>query len=142
MRRLERGGDRGVEALEVTGGDDATVVLSEGDERVGFGEGGGEGFFDEDVEACLEKPGGHLRVRDRGDGDNGGMEAEVGGEEVVHGAESGDVVAGGDVVADHRVGVDGGGEFDERRRGRGRVRRPGSVWGRGWVAGADGRRVW
>jgi hypothetical protein len=49
--------DRGVEALEVADLEDAVVLLGEGDEGVGFGEGGGDRFFDEAVDQQL--------VRDR-----------------------------------------------------------------------------
>ncbi|HKF47564.1 MAG TPA: hypothetical protein VKB38_09425 [Terracidiphilus sp.] len=43
------GEDGGVEALEVADLEDAVCAGGAGDEVVGFSEGGGDGFFDEDV---------------------------------------------------------------------------------------------
>jgi hypothetical protein len=70
VESVEGRGDGGVEAFEVTDGEDAVAVAGEGDEVVGFGEGGGEGFFDEDVEAGEEEL----------FGDGGMVEAAVMGE--------------------------------------------------------------
>ena len=103
----KRGGDGRVEALEVSGGEDTAAAGGEDDEGVGFGKGGGEGFFDKDVKVCLEELCGDLRVRDRGDGDGGGVQPQAGGEEFIDGGKGGDAVAGGDVGAGLGVGVYG-----------------------------------
>ncbi len=80
VERCEGGGDGGVEALEVADGDDAAVGLREGEDVVGLGEGGGEGLFDEDVEAGEEELIGDGGVMDGGDADGRGVEREVGGQ--------------------------------------------------------------
>ncbi len=109
MERGEGGGDGGVEALEVTDSEDALVLLRAGDEVVGFGEGGSEGLFDEDVDAGGEELVGDGCVVDGGHADGDGVEGEVGGEEVVDGGEGADVV-GGVGGAASGVGLDEGDE--------------------------------
>ena len=71
----KRGGDGGIEAFEVTGGEDAAEAGSEGDQGIGLGEGRGDGFLDEDVEVGLQKLTGDGGVRRGGDADRGGVEA-------------------------------------------------------------------
>ncbi len=80
---LEGGSDGGVEALEVAGGEDAAFGVREGDEGVGFVEGGCEGLFDEDVEVGFEELCCDACVMEGGDGDRGGVKIEVGCEEFV-----------------------------------------------------------
>ena len=75
------GEDGGVEALQMSGLEDSAVLFGEADEVVGFGEGGGEGLFDKEVEAGFEERGGYSMVLDGGDGDGGCVELEVGGEQ-------------------------------------------------------------
>ncbi len=69
----EGGGDGGVEAFEMADGDDAGVLVGEGEDVVGLGEGGGEGFFDEDVEVGAEELSGDGGVVGGGDADGRGV---------------------------------------------------------------------
>ena len=62
------GSNGGVEALEVAGGEDAAAAGGEGNQRVGFVEVRGEGFFDEDVEAGFKELCGDRGVSHGGDG--------------------------------------------------------------------------
>ncbi len=64
-----KGGDGGVEALEVTDLDEAVVLTGEADEVVGLVQGGGDGLFDEQMQACLEEAGGGVEVGRGGDAD-------------------------------------------------------------------------
>jgi hypothetical protein len=48
--------------------EDATVGFGGRHEAVGFGEGGGDGFFDENVNAGFEQRAADFGVRDGGDG--------------------------------------------------------------------------
>ncbi len=114
MERGEGGGDGGVEAFQMADGEDAVVGLSEGDEVVGFGEGGGEGLLDEDIEVCKELFG-DGGVVEGGDADGSCVEGEVGGEDVGDGGEGGDVVGGGEGGAPLGEGIDESGELDEMR---------------------------
>jgi hypothetical protein len=91
----------------------AVAVSREGDEVVGFGEGGGEGLFDEEVEVGEQELLGDGGVMEGGDADGCGVEVELRGEEVVDGREGGDVAGGGYGGAARRVGFDEGGEVDE-----------------------------
>ena len=111
------GVDGGVETFEVADLDEAIVLPGEGDELIGLCEGGGEGFFDEDVEAGGEQGRGGCGVMDGGDADAGGVDGEVGGEEGLDVGEGGDVVVGGGGVAGFGVGVDDGGQGDGGARG-------------------------
>ena len=52
-------------------------ACGEGEDAVGFGEGGGEGLFDEDVEAGVEKLLGDRGVVDGGDADGRGVEGRL-----------------------------------------------------------------
>jgi hypothetical protein len=56
--QLLRGGHGGVEAFEVADLHDALMLGSEREDVVGFGEGGGEGLFDQAVDAGGEELGG------------------------------------------------------------------------------------
>ncbi len=103
------GSDGGVEALEVAGSENTAAGCGKGDELVGFGEGGGEGFFDQNVEICFEELRSDWRMGRGRNGDRGGLQVEVGGEEIVDGGEAGDVVAEGGVRPGLRVRVDDGG---------------------------------
>ena len=72
------GGDGGVEAFEVTGGEDAIPCRGPGDQGIGFGEGGRERLFDEDIEICGEKLLRRFGVRDGGRGYGCGVETQAG----------------------------------------------------------------
>jgi hypothetical protein len=106
------GEDGGVEALQMSGLEDSAVLFGEADEVVGFGEGGGEGLFDKEVEAGFEERGGYSMVLDGGDGDGGCVELEVGGEQGGDVGEDGDSVLGSGLGGPGGVGVDGGSEGD------------------------------
>jgi len=89
-------GDGRIEALEVADGDDAALRLGESQDMVCLGEGGGEGLFDEDVDACGEKLLGNRSVMAGGDADGRGVERQVGGEQLGDGGEGWDVVGRGE----------------------------------------------
>ncbi len=74
VERGQGGGDGGVEALEMADLHDAVVLLREGKNVVGLVEGGGEGFFDEGVDAGAEELGCDGGVVDGGDADGGGVD--------------------------------------------------------------------
>jgi hypothetical protein len=109
----EGGGDGGVEALEMSNRKYAVALSREGDEVVGFGEGGGEGFFDEDVDVGEEELFRDGGVVDGGDADGGGVDGGWRGEELLDGGEGRDVVGSGVGLAARGVGVDDGGELEE-----------------------------
>ena len=102
----EGGGDGGVEALEMTDGDDAVEGGGELEDAVGIGEGSGEGLLDEEVEAGEKELLGDGGVVDGGDADGSGVEVEFGVEELGEGGEGGDVVGAGGGVAATGVGLD------------------------------------
>jgi hypothetical protein len=92
-------GDGGVEAFEVTYLDEAVVLSSEVDEPVCLGESGGDGFLDEQVQACGEQGGGYVEVGGGGDADRGGVE-RGGGEALFDGGKDRDTGLGGGPVGD------------------------------------------
>jgi hypothetical protein len=105
----------GVEALEVPDGNDACVLLREGEDVVGLRERRGEGFFDEDIEAGEEKLLGDRCVMAGGDADGSGVEGEVCGEKLGDGGEGGDVVGRGEGRAALVEGIDERYELNELR---------------------------
>ena len=113
VESLDGCGDGGVEALEVTDGDDATAGTGDVENVIGFSESGGEGLLDEDVEVGEKELLGDGGVVDGGDADGCGVEGEVGGEEIGDGREGGDVAGGGEGGASIGVGFDEGGEMNE-----------------------------
>ena len=106
----QAGGDGGVEALEMADGKDALQRVGEADEGVGFGEAGGQGFFDEDVEAGTQEIGGDGGVGDGGNTDAGRVKRKFGGEEIWDGGEGRDAEAGRQGFTFERVGFDQGGK--------------------------------
>ena len=104
----EGGGDGGVEALEVTGGEDTVLLPSERDEAVSFGECCRDGFFEQDVEPGSEELLRHEAVSDRGDAHGCGLKVKPSGEQIFHGAETGDAVAGGSLGPDVWIPIDKG----------------------------------
>jgi len=106
------GEDGGVEALKMAGLEDAAALFSASDQVVGFSESGGERLFDEQVDAGFEQGRGYGVVVDGGNGDGGGVEMEVGGEESFDRSEDGDCVLFGGVGGAGRVGLNCGGEGD------------------------------
>jgi hypothetical protein len=106
----------------------AVVLFCQGAKVVGFGEGGGEGFLDEDVEVGAEELFGDSGVVGCRDADGCGVDGigvcdpahvamglrhKRGTEQVCDGGEGGDVVESGKVVAAGGVGLNEGGELDE-----------------------------
>lgn len=85
------GGYGGVETLEVAYLQDALGGSGEGDELAGFVEGGGDGFFDEDVDARVKELLGDFVVEVGGDADGCGVDGDgsgvAGGEELGDGGE-------------------------------------------------------
>ena len=61
-KRLD-GGDGGVKAFQVTDLQDAVTFRSEGNQFVGLFQGGGDGFFDQNVDSGFENGGGDLKMR-------------------------------------------------------------------------------
>ncbi len=134
-------GDGRVEAFQMADGDDAAVVSRQGDDVVGFGEGGGEGLFDEDVDAGGEQISGDAGVVDGGHADGCGVDGctvdrcirghpthvamrprhewatRHRRQEFGDAGEGGDVILRGERVAARGVGLDEGGEVDEVRVG-------------------------
>ncbi len=108
----EGGGDGGVEALEMTDGDEPLVDEGGQHDLVGFCQRRRKGFFDEDVHTVIEQLGSDSGVVDGGNADAGGVRAELLAQ-VLHGGEGGDVVEGGEVVTASGVWFDEGGEVDE-----------------------------
>jgi hypothetical protein len=107
--------DSGVEALEVADLEDAVVFLGEGDEGVGFSEGGGDGLFDEAVDAGRKELRGDVVVMDGRNGYRGGVEAEAGAEGFFRSGEDGDGVLGGYGLCALGMGFNCGGESDAAR---------------------------
>ena len=113
------GEDGGVEALQVADLEDALVTRGQLDERVGFGERGGDRLFDQNIDAGLEQCAGDGGVGAGGDADGGGVELDLAG-----GARG---EAGVDVVEDAGCGENriaapagaGGIAFDDGREADG-----------------------
>ena len=77
VETLGNGGDGGVEALKMADRDDALERGSEIKDAIGFEEGGGEGFFDEDIEAGAEELFGDGGMVDGGDADGDRVEGKA-----------------------------------------------------------------
>jgi hypothetical protein len=89
------GEDGGIEALKVTGLQDAPAFGGTGDEVVGFGESDDQRLFNEQVKARIEQGSGYGMVVDRGNGDGGRMQAEISAEQFIDRGEDGDGEFGG-----------------------------------------------
>jgi hypothetical protein len=89
------GEDGGVEALEVTGLQDAGVFGGKSEEVVGLGEGCGQGLFDQEVEAGAEQGRGDGVVVNRGHGYGGRVNVKIGGKQFIGCGKDGDAVPGG-----------------------------------------------
>jgi hypothetical protein len=109
----------GVEALEVSGLENALLLFGESDEIVGFGQRGGQGLFDEKIEARVEQRGGDRVVMDRGHGNTGGVEMKVGHKHFVCCGKDRDGVVRGGLGCARGVGLNGG---DQRDRLPGRFK--------------------
>lgn len=109
------GSDGGIEALEMAGLEDAVVGGSGVDEMGGFGNAGGDGLFNEDVNACLEKSLRYGEMRGGGRANGGGVEGDVaaqtGGETLRERRVDGDGRFSGSSGA-RWVGLDNSGEMD------------------------------
>lgn len=84
------GSDGGVEALEMSGLDDAIVLAAEFEDAVGIGEALGYWLLDEEVDTCGEEWGSRVGVMGGGDADRGRVEL-CGCERRFDGREDGDV---------------------------------------------------
>ena len=109
------GGDSRVEALEMADGHDAAVGLSQAEDMVRLGQGGGEGFFNEDVEAGEQELLGYGCVMHCGHADGCGVERQVSGEEIWKRREGWNGVRRGESRAAPGVGFDERGELNEFR---------------------------
>lgn len=72
-------GDGGVEALEVADLEDALGGCGEGGELAGFVEGGGDGFFNQDIDASAEELLRDFEVEAGWNTDGGGVDGDVAG---------------------------------------------------------------
>lgn len=106
------GGDGWVEAFEVADLHDAMKRRGESEDAIGFVEGRGEGFFDEDIDAGAKELFGDGGVMNGRNADGGGVDGEGCSEEIVDGGEAGDVVEAGRARAELRVRLDERGELD------------------------------
>ena len=88
------------------------MLLGEGDEGVGFGDGEGQRLFDEHVDAALHQLAGGLQVRDGGHGDAGGADAGTGGEHLADGGEGLAAELGCHGLGAREVGVHDGRQLD------------------------------
>jgi hypothetical protein len=73
------GKDGRVEALQVADLKDALVTRGQSDERVGFGQRGGDRLFDQDIDAGLEQCAGDRGVGAGGHAYGGGMKLDLAG---------------------------------------------------------------
>jgi hypothetical protein len=104
------GEDGGVEALEMAGLENAVFFFGPADEVVGLSKAGGEGFFDEQVEAGLEQGGGDGVVMDGGYGHAGGLGVEIGREQFADAWKDGNGKLRSGFPGTGGVGFDGGNE--------------------------------
>jgi hypothetical protein len=111
----ERGADGGIEALEMTGLGDALVLGGDAQQFVGFGERGGHGLFDEDVDASFHEGTVDIEMEDGGDGDGGGLHFAVGGQELRDGAEGFAVELAGNGIGARGIGIDHAYQTDAAR---------------------------
>ena len=119
------GGNGGIEALEVSDLQDALFSAGQIDQGVGFLDGGGDGFFDEQVDARMEEFCGNLGVRRRGHADGGGVDVEAAAMERVEacldGRKDGSVPLLAQAGGEGGVALDDGCEFDGNGGGGGEL---------------------
>jgi hypothetical protein len=111
------GEDGWVEALQVAGLEDEVALIGKADEVVRVGEVGGEGLFDEEVDAGIKQGGGHGVVMDGGNGNCCGVDFEAGREELFRGGEDRNGVFGGGVGGTGGIWFDGGDQSDAEAGG-------------------------
>ena len=111
----ERGIDGRIEALEMPGSKDAAVAARRRKQPIGFGERGGEGLFDEQIEAGLKQLAGDGGMRDGRHTNGRGMETEICREKLIDGRKARDRVLGDGGGAGDRVGFDNGGQHHRSR---------------------------
>jgi hypothetical protein len=112
LELLESGSDGGIEAFKMADRNDPAEGSSERDDVVGLRQPGGEGLFDEDVEAGLEQLLGHGGMMDGRDANGGGVDAETCMEQISDGSEAGDRMAVGGLTTKFRVGLNKGRQSD------------------------------
>jgi len=112
MQQWKRSSDGGVEAFEVADLKDAAMRCSGGDERVRLCQRGGDGLFNEEIEAGGEQLAANPAVVHSGYAKRDGGDAEPGSEEFVDGVKDGNSVLSRNGSSDSRVGVYRGGESD------------------------------
>ncbi len=113
------GGDGGVEALKVSGLDEASVLRCERDQLVSFGKRGGERLLDEQIQSATGA-GGQQRARGGemmhgGHADAGGIDRETGVEKLFNRGEVRDAVLDTGGLPGGGVGVDDGDQFGLRQ---------------------------
>ena len=99
-----------IEALEMTGLENAIVGFGKGDEVVRFGCSGGEGLFDEEVETSAEQRRRHGMVIHRGDGYRRGVKMQIGSEQFIDGSKDGNGEFRGSIVGARRIRFNRGDE--------------------------------
>jgi hypothetical protein len=97
--------DGRIEALDVAHRQLDALLVGQGNEALALFEGGGDGLFDQHVEAGIECLGGHSEVLLRGDGDHHGVHVDL-LEKVGETLEGGDAIHRAEVLSDARARVD------------------------------------
>ena len=105
---LFEGQDGGVKSLEVAYLKDAAGAGSGVDQAIGGGKVGGDGLFDEDVDAGVEEVAADIDVGGGGSGDDGGIDPAG---EIAGVGECDGLVAGGGFGGAGGIGIDDGGEL-------------------------------
>jgi hypothetical protein len=96
-----------IKALEVTGLDD-TGFFCPLDKIISLLKICGQGFFNEHVDSGVKKLSGHGVMMHSGHGDAGGIEIEIGGEELFDGWKNRNLVLRRSFLGASRIGLDGG----------------------------------
>jgi len=104
------GENGGVEALKMAGLEDAAAPFSAGHQVVGFSECGGEGLFNEQVEAGIEQRRSDGVVVDGGNGYGRSVQMKVGRQKRFDAREKGDGVFLGGFGGAGWIGLNGGDE--------------------------------
>jgi len=97
-----------IEALEMAGLENSAAALGARNQVVGLGECGGQGLFDEQVDAGIEQLGSDRVVVHGGHGYVGGVEPEVGREQSFHRRKDGNAVLSLNLGGARGVRLDGG----------------------------------
>ena len=111
LARLD-GQDGGVEAFQVAGLQDPGSALRAGYQVVGFVEGCGEGLLDQQIEAGIEEHSGDGAMLNGRHRDAGGVQAEIGAQQLFDRGEDGNAEVRGNIRGTLRQGLHGSDEGD------------------------------